>query len=61
VPVADVGIVDKKTFSADVLKSFVQADKELTAGELARRDSLLPLVDNKVSSIRVYALRPQEA
>ena len=57
---ADVRMVDKKTFSADVLKAFVQADRELSAEERARRDSLLPLVDNKVSSVRVYALKPQQ-
>jgi len=53
--------VDKKTFSADVLKAFVHADETLSPEERTRGEALLPLVDNKVSSVRVYARKPGEA
>jgi SAM-dependent methyltransferase len=58
---ADIRVVDKKTFSADVLKAFVQADETLSPEERARREALVPLVDNKVSSVRVYARKPEPA
>jgi hypothetical protein len=53
--------VDKKTFSAHVLRAFAQAGETLSPEERARRECLLPLVDDKVSSVRVYARKPEEA
>jgi SAM-dependent methyltransferase len=56
---ADVGIVDKQTFSAGVVKAFLEANTESTPEQCARRESLWPKVDNKVSSVRVHARKPE--
>jgi len=58
---ADVGIVDKQTFSAGVVKAFLEANTESTPVQQARRESLWPKVDNKVSSVRVHARKPEQA
>jgi len=55
----DVKIVDKHTFSADVVRAFLDADNQLTAEQRERADSLWSMVDQKVSSVRVYALKPE--
>ena len=51
----DAGIVDRKTFSANDVRAFLEADKELTDEQRAARDPLWRQADHKVSSIRVYA------
>lgn len=55
----DVKIVDKHTFSADVVRAFLDADAQLTPEQRERADSLWSMVDQKVSSVRVYALKAE--
>lgn len=55
----DVAIVDKKTFSANDVRAFLEADKEFTSEQRAIRDPLWRQADHKVSSIRVYARKRQ--
>jgi len=51
--------VDRYTISSKTLAGFSDNGKELTAEEEASRDALWQHVDHKVSSVRVYALKPE--
>ena len=57
----DVRIVDRVTYPAEGVRGFVEADKEFTSEQRAARDPLWRQVDHKVSSVRVYALKPEQA
>jgi ubiquinone/menaquinone biosynthesis C-methylase UbiE len=57
----DVRIVDRVTYPAGNVRGFVEAGKEFTPEQRAARDPLWQQLDHKVSSVRVYALKPAQS
>ncbi len=56
---SDVRIVDRYTVATEFLAGMSDGSKELTGEEKADRDALWKQIDEKVTSVRVYALKPE--
>ena len=56
---SEVQIVDKTTISSKALAGFADNGKEFENTQKADRDALWQQVDNKVSSVRVYAIKSE--
>ncbi len=58
---SEVRIVDRFTIPTETLAGLAEGDREFTPEERSGRDQLWKQVDDKVTSVRVYALKPQQA